>query len=61
MDTEVEWRGADFAEPWPTLLRRTQAAGLKASNPMDKLPHDNVSPVVFIGDACHPMSPFSGV
>lgn len=52
---------APFAEPMPTLLRHTQAHNVSASNINDKMPHSNRSPIVFIGDACHPMSPFSGV
>ena len=28
---------------------------------MDKLPHANTAPVIFIGDSCHPMIPFSGI
>ncbi|KAK9795220.1 hypothetical protein WJX73_003740 [Symbiochloris irregularis] len=61
LDTVIAEKGKPFAEPWPTLLCKTDLSyGLSASNPSDKLPHRNRAPVVFIGDACHPMNPFSG-
>lgn len=50
-----------FSEPLATLIRHTPPQQLDARNTYDKLPHANGGPVIFIGDACHPMSPFSGV
>ena len=55
-------KGASFSEPWPTLWKHTSVEDLWASALMDKLPHknDTTAPVIFIGDSCHAMTPFSG-
>ena len=60
LENELRHMAAPFAEPLPTLLHHTQPQDLSAHNVYEKLPHTNASPVIFLGDALHPMSPFSG-
>ena len=60
MDTTLVQRSVHFKGPWPAVLRFTHASSLKALNALDKLPHANTAPVVFIGDSCHAMPPFAG-
>lgn len=48
-------------EPLLTLIRQTPASALVAMPARDKPPHAiHDRGVVYIGDAWHPMSPFSG-
>ena len=54
-------KAAPFIEPWPFILKSTPVHDLKVFVPKDKLPHKNSGPVVFIGDSCHPMVPYSGM
>lgn len=51
----------DYTEPWQTILGNTQWENISIYAPVDKLPHANKAPVIFIGDSCHPMVPFSGM
>lgn len=50
----------DFTEPWLTMFERTLWRNVSIYAPVDKLPHANTAPIIFIGDSCHPMVPFSG-
>ncbi|GAO19353.1 hypothetical protein UVI_02043730 [Ustilaginoidea virens] len=56
--------GSPFREPFPTMVRLTDAQTAMCINGRDKAPfcHDDVAevPVVYIGDSNHPMSPFAG-
>lgn len=54
--------GNPFSEPLQTLIRATDPTTLIAMNAMDKAPfaHEGNSPIVFIGDSNHAMSPFAG-
>ena len=49
-----------WAGPWPIIWENTVRNGLKAYSPIAKPPHRNKAPIIFIGDSCHPMTPFSG-
>jgi 2-polyprenyl-6-methoxyphenol hydroxylase-like FAD-dependent oxidoreductase len=56
-------RGKCFTEPFQSLVRKTEPNSLMLLNAMDKqpFPHtDAESPVIFIGDANHAVSPFAG-
>lgn len=54
--------GRPFSEPLPTLIKATDPSTLTVMNAMDKRPfaHENGSPIIFIGDSNHAMSPFAG-
>lgn len=54
--------GRPFPEPLPTLIKATDPSTLTVMNAMDKRPfaHENGSPIIFIGDSNHAMSPFAG-
>ncbi|KAK9837382.1 hypothetical protein WJX84_006687 [Apatococcus fuscideae] len=58
---EVQELAKGFPEPLPSLLHATKATSMVSYPCMDKLPHPNHdNGVVYLGDAWHPMSPFSG-
>ncbi len=58
---EVPKLAAGFTEPFPSMLRVTPASSLIAIPAQDKLPHPmHDGRIVYIGDAWHAMSPFSG-
>ncbi len=62
MKTELPKLAAGFAEPLQSMIRATRVSSLSAFSAIDKLPHPNTGEngIVYIGDAWHPMSPFSG-
>ncbi|KAK9864789.1 hypothetical protein WJX84_005645 [Apatococcus fuscideae] len=62
MDKELPELAAGFKEPLHSMIRETRPSSLSAFNAIDKLPHPNSGEngIVYIGDAWHPMSPFSG-
>ena len=62
MRDELPWLAAGFSEPLQSMIGETRPSSLSAFNAIDKLPHSNNGDngVVYIGDAWHPMSPFSG-
>lgn len=61
MDNEVPKLADGFAEPLHSMIRETPASSLVALPAMDRPPHPiHGNGVVYIGDAWHPMSPFSG-
>ncbi|PGH02257.1 hypothetical protein AJ80_08882 [Polytolypa hystricis UAMH7299] len=56
-------RGRSFAEPFQSMVKNSDPATVKVINAMDKPPFshaDPQSPIIFIGDANHPVSPFAG-
>ena len=59
-------RGKAFTEPFQTLVRATDIPTLRIFNAMDKQPFPHTgsqiedTPIVFIGDANHAVSPFAG-
>ena len=62
MDTEVPKLADGFSEPLHSMIRETPACSLVALPAMDRPPHAvHGNGIVYIGDAWHPMSPFSGL
>jgi 2-polyprenyl-6-methoxyphenol hydroxylase-like FAD-dependent oxidoreductase len=59
-------RGKSFTEPFQTLVKATDIPTLGMVNTMDKQPFPHTggqieeTPIVFIGDANHAVSPFAG-
>ena len=56
----VAEKGAAFKGLWPAVRESTPLANLQVGNPVRKLPHANTAPVIFIGDSCHSMTPYTG-
>lgn len=56
--------GSIFHEPFPTMTRQTDPKSVICINARDKQPfrHDDIThtPVIFIGDSNHALSPFAG-
>ena len=50
--------GSSLCRAWPTVWKHTVKGDIH--NPMEKLPHKNQAPIIFIGDSNHPMTPYSG-
>ncbi len=62
MNTELPKLAAGFGEPLQSMIQATRVSSLTAFSAVDKMPHPNTGEngIVYIGDAWHPMSPFSG-
>lgn len=57
--------GADFAEPFSTVVSQTDHRAVMCINAKDKMPFShqesiNKMPAIFIGDSNHALSPFAG-
>ena len=62
MERVVPKLAEGFSEPFPSVLRKTDAPSLTALPAIDRLPHAlQDDGVVYIGDAWHPMPPFAGL
>ena len=60
LDTTIAEKAVHFRGPWPQLIANTQLDSVSALALTDKLPHKNTAPIIFLGDSCHAMSPYSG-
>lgn len=58
----LKHKTVDHKGIWHSILSQTPASNVRIFTPMDKLPHSNAPHphVVFIGDSCHAMVPYSG-
>lgn len=56
----AEQRLRPYGEPMPTLFKQTLPSTVSVFNAKDMVPFRNHGSVIFIGDAQHAMSPFSG-
>ncbi len=62
LDVEVPKLAEGYPEVLQNLLRQSSPSSLWTTKLMDKLPHRHPeNGIVYVGDAWHPMSPFSGM
>ncbi|CAF4729556.1 unnamed protein product, partial [Rotaria sp. Silwood2] len=57
---DAEQRLRPFCEPIPTLFKETLHSSVAVTNAKDMMPFRNHGSAIFIGNAQHAMSPFSG-
>ena len=58
----IEDKTKKYTEPWQAISARTPWENVSIYAPVDNFnsSHANTTPVIFIGDSCHPMVPFLG-